>query len=134
MCSLCVLKGPGLLSWMNLNMSRFNTCDYDVWESNGLSSGSCPRFRKKGQFQAFINFTWKQDMVHDKGKYIDCAYLFSAAKFSRTVSANAELVSRQTQLIRVSAILKGTDRIHYRLIKRTLIKHAITVGGRLHAS
>lgn len=66
--------------------------------------------------------------------YIDCAYLFSAAKFSRTVSANAELVSQQTQLIRFPAILKGTDRIHYMLIKRTLIKHAITAGGHLHAS
>ncbi len=73
-------------------------------------------------------------MVHGKGKYIDSAYLFSAAKFSRTVNANAELVSRQTPLIRFSAILQGTDRIHYRLIERTLIKHAITGGGRLHAS
>lgn len=88
--------------------------------------GCAQDFVKRVSFAVSLTVIWCD--------YIDCAYLFSAAKFSRTVSADAELVSRQTQLIRFSAVLQETDRIRYGLIKRTLIKHAITVGGILHAS
>lgn len=81
--------------------------------------GCAQDFGKKGQFRCLSH-----GHSYGKSNYIDCAYLFSAAKFFRTVSADAELVSRQTQLIRFSAILQETERIHYGLIKRTLIKHA----------
>lgn len=68
----------------------------------------------KGSFlrlaRIFIN---RDDVEYAKAKCIKCAYLFSAAKLSRTASADAELVSQRMQPIRASAVLWGTECIHY---------------------
>lgn len=66
--------------------------------------GHAQDFIKKGQFRCLSH-----GHSYSKSNYIDCAYLFSAAKFFKTDSADTELVSWQTQLISFSAILQETE-------------------------